>query len=152
MLQVLDLLDRREEDPSPVLLLCEVLDRRPERALEHVVGEHDADPVAGSEPLRQPERLGDPAGLLLVGVEEPVDPVLVPVAEQPKELARVRPPGDEHQLVDPGVDECLDRKIDHRPVVDRQQVLVRDPRERMESGAGAACQDDALHRGQMLVA
>jgi hypothetical protein len=29
-------------------------------------------------------------------------------------------------------------------------VLVRDPRERMQPGAGAAGEDDALHRGQML--
>ncbi len=75
----------------------------------------------------------------------------MPVAEQAEELARVRPAGDQHQLVDPGVDERLDRKVDHRPVVNRQQMLVRDPRQRMEPGAGAAGQDDALHRGQMVI-
>ena len=45
----------------------------------------------------------------------------------------------------PARDERLDRVRDHRPVVDRQQVLVRDPRERMESAAGASGEDDALH-------
>jgi hypothetical protein len=34
--------------------------------------------------------------------------------------------------------------------VDRQKVLVGDPRERVEPRAGAAGEDDALHRGQML--
>ena len=47
------------------------------------------DALAVDEPLGEPERLGDPARLLLVGVEEPVDPVLVAVAEQAEELARV---------------------------------------------------------------
>ena len=56
------------------------------------------DPVAVDEPLGQPERLGDAARPLLVGVEEPVDAVLVAVAEQAEELARVRAAGDEHQL------------------------------------------------------
>ena len=78
----------------------------------------------------RPERVGDPALPLLVGVGEPVDAVLVAVAEQAEELAGVRAAGDEHQLADPGGDERLDRVRDHRPVVDRQQVLVRDPGER----------------------
>ena len=89
-----------------------------------------------------------PPGLLLVAVEEPVDPVLVPVAEQPEELARVRAARDEHQLVDARLHERLDRVRDHRPVVERQQVLVRDPRQRMQPRARAAGEDDALHRGE----
>ena len=129
---MLDLLDRREQDARPALLGGEVLDRGSKRALEHVVGEHHADPVAGPEPLGQPKRLRDPARLLLVRIEKPVDPVLMAVAEQAEELARMRPAGDEHQLVDTGVDERLDREVDHRPIVNRQQVLVRDPRERVE--------------------
>src|SRR5436190_248104 len=34
---------------------------------------------------------------------------------------------------------------DHRPVVQRQQVLVRDPRERMEPRSGASGENDAFH-------
>ena len=44
------------------------------------------------------KRLRDPARLLLVGVEQPVDPVFVAVAEQAEELARVDPSRHEHQL------------------------------------------------------
>ena len=87
-----------EQDARAPRLGGEALDRRPERPLEDVVGEHHADAVAADEALREPERLRDPAGLLLVGVEELVDPVLVAVAEQAEELARVRAAGDEHQL------------------------------------------------------
>ena len=72
--------------------------------------------------------------------------MLVPVAEQPEELARVGAAGDEHQLGDARVDERLDRVGDHRPVVDRQQVLVGDQRQRMQARTGAAGQDHALER------
>ena len=57
----------------------------------------------------------------------------------------MRAAGDEHQLADPGRDDRLDRVRDHRAVVDRQQVLVRDPRQRMEAATGAAGEDDSLH-------
>ena len=96
----------------------------------------------------RPERLGDPARLLLVAVREPVDSVLVPVAEQAQELAGMRAARDDHQLGDPGADERLDREADHRPVVDRQQVLVRDPRQRVEATPGPAGEDDALHNAR----
>ena len=61
-----------------------------------------ADLVTTDETLREPERLGDAPGLILVAVGEPVDAVFVTVAEQAKELAGVRAAGDEHQLVDAG--------------------------------------------------
>ena len=147
MAQMLVLRDVREHDAPAVLLLLEVLDDRLQRALEDVVGEHHAHLVARDEVLRQPERLGDAAGLLLVAVGEQVDAVLAAVAEQPEELAGMRPAGDEHQLDDARLDERLDRVRDHRPVEERQQMLVRDPRERMEPRARAACEDDALHAG-----
>ena len=59
--------------------------------------------------------------------------------------ARVGVAGVDHQLGHARVDERFDRIRDHRPVVDRQQVLVRDPRERIEPGALAARENDALH-------
>ena len=96
--KMLRLLDLREDDARAALLPLEVLDRRRDRLLEDVVREHDEDAVAAREPLRQAQRVGDAALALLVGVREPVDPVRVPVAEQPEELAGVRAAGDEHEL------------------------------------------------------
>ena len=146
--QVLDVALGREDDPAAALLPLEVLDDVLDRALEDVVGEHHADTVAADEALGEAERLGDAARLLLVPVGEPVDAELLAVAEQAQELARVRAAGDEHQLGDAALDERLDRVRDHRPVAERQQVLVRDPRERMKAGARAAGEDDALHDGR----
>src|SRR5581483_2784227 len=118
--------------------------------LEDVVCEEHADLVAADEALCQAERLGDAARLFLVGVEEPVDAPLVAVAEQAEELARVRPAGDEHDLVDAGTHERLDPVRDHGTVIQGQQVLVRDPRQRMEPRACAAGEDDALHRAILV--
>src|SRR5216683_62436 len=70
---------------------------------------------------------------------------LAAVAEQRQELAGMVAAGDDHDLVDPGRDECLDGKEDHRLVIHRQQMLVGDPRERMKSRAGAPGQNDAFH-------
>src|SRR5207247_9382666 len=73
---------RRSSD----LLLPQEADRAVgDRPLEDVVGEHHHAAVAVDEPLRQAERLRDPARLLLVRVREEVDAVRVPVAEQPEE-------------------------------------------------------------------
>ena len=143
--QVLDLRLPREHDARAELLAGEVVRRGLDRPLEDVVGEHDADLVAADEALGEPERLGDAAGPLLVAVRQQVDAELVPVAEQAKELAGVRPAGDDHQLGDAGADERLDREADHRPVVDREQMLVRDLRQRMKAAARAAGENDALH-------
>jgi len=126
-------------------LLLEALHDRAEVALEDVVGEHDAAAIAGDEPLRQAERLCDSALALLVRVEEAVYPVVVAVAEQSEELARVRSAGDEHQLLDASFHQRLDRVGHHRPVVQGQQVLVRDAGERGEPAARAARQDHAFH-------
>jgi hypothetical protein len=69
----------------------------------------------------------------------------VAVAEQPEELARVRSAGHEHHVGDSGPNERLDRVRHHRPVVDGQQVLVRDARQRVQACALPAREDDALH-------
>ena len=56
------------------------------------------------------------------------------------------PPGDEHDLGDPGQDEGFDRVADHGPVVDREKVLVGDPGQGVKASARPSSQDDALHR------
>src|SRR5215211_6862791 len=143
--QVGRVVDAGQDEAGPGGLGQEVGHGRAQAALDHVVGQHDHHPVPVDEALGQPEGLGDPARPLLVGVQQPVDAVLVAVAEQPQELAGMGPPGDHHQLGDPGRDEGLDGVGDHRPVVDRQQVLVGDAGQRVEPRAGPPGQDDAFH-------
>src|SRR5262249_24225094 len=53
--------------------------------------------------------------------------------------------GDQEDVLDPDVDERLDRVIDHRPVVNRQEMLVGDLGQGMKAGPETAREDDALH-------
>jgi hypothetical protein len=131
---------------SAARLCGEALHHGREGLLEHIVGEHDAAPVAAHEAFCQAERLRDPTRPILIGVEEPLHAVLVAVPQQTEELARVRPTGDQHQLVHPRLDQRRHGVGHHRPVEQRQQMLVRDPRQRGESAARATRQDYSLHR------
>ena len=78
-----------EQDLRARLLLAEV--RRTaarDVLLDDVVAEHDADRLAVGEVLAEPERVGDAALALLVGVVQVLEPELAAVAEQPQEVAR----------------------------------------------------------------
>jgi len=55
---------------------------------------------------------------------------------------KLTPPGDDHDVGDAC---CQEGVVDHRFIVDREQVLVRDFCQGVEAGACAACEDDAFH-------
>ena len=63
----------------------EALDRGRERVRRRCP-QHDDDTVIPNERCASPECLGDPTGLFLVAVGEPLDSVLVAVPEQSQEL------------------------------------------------------------------
>src|SRR5262245_46599665 len=137
--------DLLQDDPGAARLPREALDRRRDRPLDQVVAEEDAQAVAFREGLCEGERSGDPALAFLVRVVEMREAELAPVPEEAQEVARVRPAGHEEDVADAGVDERLERIEDHRAVEDRQQVLVRDAREREETRAEPAREQNALH-------
>ena len=143
--QVLGLGHLGQQDARADRIGAERLDHGPDGPLDDVVGQHDEHRPAPGEVLGQPERLGDAARLLLVRVGQLIDAVLAPVAEQAEELAGMGPPGDEHDLVDAARHHGLDRPGDHRAVVNRQEVFVRDPGQGMQARARSPRQDDALH-------
>ena len=55
---------------------------------------------------------------------------------------------DDQDLADARQHQDAERVVDHRLVVDRQQLLADDPGQRVEPRARAAGQDDPLHRGR----
>ena len=67
------------------------------------------------------------------------------VAEQAEELAGVCATRHHHDLGNAGLHERLDGEGHHRPVVDRQQMLVGDAREGVQTRAATAREDDSLH-------
>ena len=128
--------------------------------LEDVVAEADDELLAAREVARHADDLRDPAGLDLhlvrqVEVEERLVArarANVPVAEQVDELSRVLLARDEQHLADAEPLQELQRVVDHRPAADRQQVLVRDARQLLEPGRGAAGADEPLHAGDPTAA
>src|SRR5581483_11231242 len=123
--------------------------------LEDVVAQADDERLAAGEAPRHPDDLGDAARLDLhlvrqVEVEEELAAVArhhVAVAEQVDELPGVLLARHDQHLAHADALQELERVVDHRPAADRQQVLVRDARQLLEPGRGAACGDQALHAG-----
>jgi hypothetical protein len=89
--------------------------------------------------------VGDPQRTGLVAVRQ-VKPERRAVREELDHVADTLAAHDDHDLPDAHPGHCLDRVVDHRPVVDRQQMFVGDDRQRVEPGGGSAGEDDALHR------
>ena len=114
-------------------------------AEEDVVAEHQGGGVVAEVLGADEERLRQPVRRRLHGVAE-LDAPLRPVAEQPDELLLVVRRGDDQDVPDPGQHQRRDRVVDHRLVVDRQQLLADAAGERVQPGARTTRQDDALHR------
>jgi hypothetical protein len=123
--ETLRLINLFEQDLRPRGLVAELVRGRADAKLNDVVAQDDADLAAVGEVLGQQQRLGDATFTLLVGVLEVADAEDLAVAQQLQEVAGVLAAGDHEDLVDSRVEQGLDRVVDHRPVVDRQQVLVR---------------------------
>ena len=95
--------------------------------------------------LGQRQRVGDAAFAFLIRVVDVLQAELFAVGQQPQKIARIAAAGDDHDVLDPRVHQRLDRVIDHRLVVNRQQMLVGDFGERKQAAAGAAGENDAFH-------
>ena len=58
----------------------------------------------------------------------------------------VAPAGDDHDVLNSRVHQRLDRVINHRTVIDRQQVFVGDLGEREQSAACSSGENDTFHK------
>src|SRR3989442_21613 len=67
------------------------------------------------------------------------------VAEQFQEFAGAVAAGNNEDLVDAGIDKGLDRIINHRPVVHRQQMLVGDFSQGKQAGPKSPRENNAFH-------
>src|SRR5215213_9929668 len=95
-------------------------------SLDNVVAEHDADWTTGSEVFYERECVGDPTFAFLVSVVEMFETERFPVTEEAQELARGAATCDNHDVSDTRIHEGLNRVIDHRLVIDWQQMFVCD--------------------------
>ena len=114
-------------------------------AVEDVVAEHERARLAGDEVLADGERLREAVRRGLLGVGE-VHAVARAVPEQALEVGEVGRRGDDQDVPDARQHEGGQRVVDHGLVVDRQQLLGGHERERVQTRAGPAGEDDAFHR------
>jgi hypothetical protein len=124
-------------------------------ALEDVVSQYDYELSPGGEVARHSDDLSDPAGLHLHLVGEiQVEQRRVAAAlgefavpEQIDHLAGVRLARHDQHFTQSCELEKLERVIDHRPASQREQVLIRDPRQFAESHRLAAGANQAACPG-----
>ena len=114
-------------------------------AAEDVVAQDDAERVVADEVAGEPDRVRDAEGAALVAIRQ-LEAEVPAVAQQLDDVTDALAADDDHDLADPHARERVERVVDHRPVVDRQQVLVGDEREREQPARRAARQDESLHR------
>ena len=115
-------------------------------AVEDVVAQHEGRVVVADEVGADDEGLGEAVRAGLDGVLQ-VDAPLAAVAEQLLEARGVLRGGDDQDVLDAGQQQRGQRIVDHRLVVDRQQLLGYRQGGGMQPGAGAAGEDEAFAGG-----
>ena len=80
-----------------------------------------------------------------LGLVREMDSELVAVSQEDLKAGQILRRGDDQNIADPGVHQDGNRIVDHRFVIDREQLLGCDHSQRIESGAGAAGENDAFH-------
>ena len=119
-------------------------------AVEDVVAQDERTALAREELLANQERLREPLRLGLHGVRDG-DAPLRAIAEQALEIRIVRRRRDHKDVPDAREHQRRQWIVDHRLVIDGQQLLGCDHCQRVKSGAGAAGQDNTFHRLQLLI-
>ncbi len=95
--------------------------------------------------FREAQRVRDPALSLLVGVIDVLQAELLAITDQFQEIAGIVSSGYDQNVPDPGFDQSFNRVVDHGPVVDGQQVLVRDLGQRIKPRSQSSGKNDTLH-------
>src|SRR5207249_6713014 len=74
-----------------------------------------------------------------------LEPEFLPVTEQLEKVAGAVPARDQEDFTDPGIDQRLDRIVDHGRVIHREQVLIAHFGQRMQAGPEPAGHHDTFH-------
>src|SRR5207253_11139244 len=106
-------------------------------AVEDVVPERQRDAIPADEAPADDERLRQTFGARLHLVLD-AEAYVAAVAEQPLKRALVLGRGNDQDVADPGEHERRERVVDHRLVVDRDELFAHREGQRKEAGAGAS--------------
>ena len=112
-------------------------------AVEDVVAENQGAVTTADEVTADDEGLGQAVRTRLDGVLQ-VQAPLAAIAEQLLEARRVLRRRDDQDVPDAGQHQRGQRVVDHRFVVDRQQLLGHGQGDRIQAGTGPTGEDDAF--------
>src|SRR5439155_15459598 len=118
---------------------------------QDVVAQDTAERVVAHEIPGEADGVGDTQSAALIAIRQ-IEAEVRAVGQQLDDVADALPADDDEDLLDAHPRERLDRVIDHRPVVDRQQVLIGDDRQRIQARGRPARQHDPLHLARPFMA
>ena len=101
--------------------------------------------VVADELAADDERLREPFGPRLHGVVDAASPSWLPSPSSRRKPSLILRRRDDQDVADARQHQRRQRVVDHRLVVDRQQLLGDDERQRMEAGAGPAGEEYPFH-------
>src|SRR5690554_1508640 len=111
-------------------------------AIKDIIAEDERRGVSIKKTLADKERLSKTIWMSLLRIFKANSPLLAAPEEAPKELLLMRR-RDEQDIADARLEERRERIIDHRLIVDRQELFAHGTGKRMEARPSAACEDDA---------
>src|SRR5579885_1093804 len=115
-----------QQNVSPFAFHTELRHGRGDAFFNDVVAEDHADGRAVSKRLRQAQGIRDAAFAHLIGIIQLPKAKRLSVSQQPQEIARILPAGDQEYLANARFHESPQWEVNHGLVVYRKQVLVRD--------------------------
>ena len=115
-----------EQNSGAFALLAEGFRRAANALFDDVVTEDYADILAVREVFAKVEGVGDAAFAFLIGVGDVFESEVLAVGEEAEEIAGIFTSCHYHNVADPGVNQGLDGVVNHRLVVDRQQMFIGD--------------------------
>src|SRR5260370_35126396 len=121
-----------QQNHSSGFLRLESLARLLDAGLDDVAAQNDADALSLGKTFRQTQRVGDSSFTFLISKTHLLQSKILPIAEQPQKIPRATASGNDQNVANPCFHQCLQREINHRLVIYRQQMLVRHSRERKE--------------------
>ncbi len=134
------------EHGATLLLTIRIAKQRGEIVtVEDVIAEHKRAGGVADKVFTDDESLREPIRTLLDGILQ-INAPLRSVAQQLLETRQIARRADDQDIAHAGQHQRAQRVVDHRFVVDRQQLLAQCQRGRMQPGTGAAGEYDAFSR------
>ena len=113
-------------------------------SLDDVVAQHDTDWFIRSEVLNQRQRGGDSTFAFLVCVVEVLKTKRLSISQQFQKISGRISASDDHDVRNAGIDQRLNRVIDHRLIENRQEMFISDRCQRLQPRSESTCEYDTF--------